>query len=136
MTDMPWSGDAISLVEAFRSGERTPLEELDATLAAIEVSDLNAFSYLDREAARDAARRIDVQLPFGGVPIGVKELDNVAGWPATEASVPLKDEIATQDSTKVARLRTAGAIPIGLTTSSEFGGINLTYTRLNGATKN
>src|SRR3954447_26160983 len=113
MTDAPWSGDAISLVDAFRSGERTPLEELDATLAAIETSDLNAFSFLDPEAARAAAATADVQLPFGGLPIGVKELDNVAGWPATEASIPLKDEIAQQDSTKVSRLRAAGAIPIG-----------------------
>ncbi|MEP6625552.1 MAG: amidase [Acidimicrobiia bacterium] len=136
MTDGPWSGDAISLVEAFRGGERTPLEELDATLAAIARSDLNAFSFLDPEAARAAAANADVQLPFGGLPIGVKELDNVAGWPATEASIPLKDEIADRDSTKVSRLRTAGAIPIGLTTSSEFGGVNLTYTKLNGSTKN
>ncbi len=126
----------MSLVEAFRSGERSPLEELDATLAAIDASELNAFSHLDPEAARTAAANADVSRPFGGVPIGVKELDHVAGWPATEASVPLKDEIAPHDSTKVARLRDAGAIPIGLTTSSEFGGVNLTYTRLNGSTKN
>ena len=132
----PWRGDAVSLVDAFRSGERTPLEELDATLAAIASSDLNAFSFLDPDAARATAAAADVRQPFGGVPIGVKELDNVAGWPATEASIPLKDEIAEHDSTKVARLRAAGAVPIGLTTSSEFGGINLTYTKLNGSTKN
>ena len=82
MTDTPWSGDAISLVDAFRNGERSPLEELDATLAAIESSDLNAFSHLDPEPARKAAANADVSQPFGGVPIGVKELDHVAGWPA------------------------------------------------------
>ncbi len=136
MTDQPWGGDAISLVDAFRSGDRSPLEELDATLAAIEKSDLNAFSHVDPESARKAAANADLTQPFGGLPIGVKELDNVAGWPATEASIPLKDEIAASDSTKVARLRQAGAIPIGLTTASEFGGVNLTYTRLNGSTKN
>jgi len=136
MTDGPWPGDAVSLVEAFRAGERTPLEELDATLAAIAASEINAFSHLDPDQARAAATTADVSLPFGGVPIGVKELDTVAGWPATEASVPLQHEIADHDSTKVVRLRAAGAIPIGLTTSSEFGGVNLTYTRLNGATQN
>lgn len=136
MADAPWDGDAVSLVEAFRAGTRSPMEELDATLAAIEASEINAFSYVDPDQARAAAAVADVSQPFGGVPIGVKELDTVAGWPATEASVPLKDEIAAQDSTKVARLRRAGAIPIGLTTSSEFGGVNLTYTRLNGATQN
>ena len=44
--DEPWTGDACGLVEAFRSGERHPVEELEATLAAIERSDLNAFSFL------------------------------------------------------------------------------------------
>ena len=34
----PWTGDACSLVDAFRAGERSPVEELDATLAAIEAS--------------------------------------------------------------------------------------------------
>jgi aspartyl-tRNA(Asn)/glutamyl-tRNA(Gln) amidotransferase subunit A len=136
MVDTPWSGDAVSLVEAFRNGERSPVEELDATLAAIERSDINAFSFLDPENARKAAANADVTQPFGGVPLGVKELDNVAGWPATEATLTLRDEVADHDSTKVARLRAAGAVPIGLTTASEFGGINLTYTKLNGATKN
>lgn len=136
MTDTPWLGDTCSLVDAFRNGERTPLEELDATLAAIEHSELNAFSFLDPEPARDAARTADVSQPFGGVPIGVKELDFVAGWPSTEASIPLRDEISDHDSTLVTRLRASGAIPFGLTTSSEFGGINLTFTKLNGATRN
>jgi Asp-tRNA(Asn)/Glu-tRNA(Gln) amidotransferase A subunit family amidase len=136
MADAPWSGDSVSLVDAFRRGERSPVEELDATLAAIERSDINAFSFLDPDGARKAAANADVTQPFGGVPIGVKELDDVAGWPATEASLTLRDEVATHDSTKVARLRAAGAVPIGLTTASEFGGINLTCTKLNGATRN
>src|SRR5262249_17480681 len=133
MTDTPWLGDACSLVDAFRSGERTPAEELDATLVAIEASDLNAFSHL--EAARDAATRADVSTSFGGVPVGVKELDSVAGWPYTQASVPLKDQVATHDSELVHRLRDAGAVLVGLTTSSEFGGVNLTRTNLNGVTR-
>ena len=41
MSDTPWSGDVVGLVEAFRAGERSPREELEATLAAIEASDLN-----------------------------------------------------------------------------------------------
>ncbi len=55
MTDTPWLGDACSLVEAFRSGERSPLEELEATLAAIEASDLNAFTFVDGDQAPVAA---------------------------------------------------------------------------------
>jgi aspartyl-tRNA(Asn)/glutamyl-tRNA(Gln) amidotransferase subunit A len=136
VADTPWQADACSLVDAFRSGERSPLEELDATLAAIERSDLNAFSFLDVDAARDAATRADVNAPFGGIPVGVKELDSVAGWPYTQASVPLKDCVASHDSTLVTRLRDTGAVLVGLTTSSEFGGVNLTRTNLNGVTRN
>jgi Asp-tRNA(Asn)/Glu-tRNA(Gln) amidotransferase A subunit family amidase len=136
MTDSPWLGDACSLVEALRSGERTPREELDATLAAIDRSELNAFSYVDVDTARAAAMHADVAAPFGGVPVGVKELDSVSDWPYTQASVPLKDCVATHDSTNVDRLREAGAVLVGLTTSSEFGGVNLTRTNLNGVTRN
>jgi Asp-tRNA(Asn)/Glu-tRNA(Gln) amidotransferase A subunit family amidase len=136
MPDTPWLGDACSLVDAFRRGERSPLEELDACLAAIERSDLNAFSHLDPEGAREAAATADVSLPFGGVPMGVKELDRVAGWPFTEACTVLKDEISVCDSTQVGRLRDAGSVLLGLTTASEFGGVNLTRTHLNGVTRN
>ena len=47
MTDTPWLHDACSLVDAFRRGERSPVEEVEACLAAIERSDLNAFSFID-----------------------------------------------------------------------------------------
>ena len=50
-TDLPWLGDACSLVDAFRSGERSPTEELEATLGAIAASDLGAFVWLDEERA-------------------------------------------------------------------------------------
>ena len=136
MPDTPWLGDACSLVDAFRSGERSPVEELDATLAAIERSQLNAFSHLDPEPARKAAAEADVSRAFGGVPLGVKELDRVAGWPHTEASTVLKDEVSDCDSVLVSRLRRHGAIPFGLTTASEFGGVNFTRTHLNGITWN
>ena len=132
----PWTGDACSLVEAFRRGERSPLEELDATLSAIEASDLNAFSFLDPERARASAERADVSLPFGGLPIGVKELDQVTGWPNTEACVVFADRKASHTSVMVQRLEAAGAVLTGLTTASEFGGVNVTRTVLNGATHN
>ena len=101
---------------------------MEATLAAIDTSDLNAFSFLDRERAVEAAAHADVSAPFGGVPIGVKELEAVEGWPDTHASVPLADQIAPATSTHVERLVGGGAVPIGLTTSSEFGAVNVTRT--------
>lgn len=137
-SDAPWSGDVVSLVEAFRTGERHPREELEATLAAVDADaqGLNAVCHVDADAARAAADSADVSLPFGGVPLAVKELLPVAGWPDTEGSVALADRVATSDSIPVARLRAGGAIPAVQTTSSEFGGVNQTTTKLHGATRN
>jgi aspartyl-tRNA(Asn)/glutamyl-tRNA(Gln) amidotransferase subunit A len=132
----PWLGDACSLVDAFRAGELSPVEVLDACLEAIDASALNAVSHTDPEGARQAAARADVALPFGGVPMGVKELHHVEGWPYTHASVPFRGQVSEFDSTHVRRLRDAGAVLVGLTTASEFGGVNLTRTRLNGITRN
>jgi Asp-tRNA(Asn)/Glu-tRNA(Gln) amidotransferase A subunit family amidase len=132
----PWPGDACSLVDAYRTGTRRPVDEVAAALAGIEASGLNAFSHVDGEAALDAASRADVSLPFGGVPIAIKELEGVARWPATEASLVFRDEVAHHDSTQVARLRTAGAILVGQTTASEFGGVHWTSTKLHGTTRN
>ena len=137
MTDTPWTGDASSLVEAFRSGERSPVEEMEATLAAAEGTSLNCFSHLDAEQALAKAATADTAKPFGGVPLGVKELDHYAGWPATQASLLFADEVAADTSINVARTEErGGAVPFGLTTASEFGGLNVSNTRLNGITGN
>ncbi len=131
-----WQGDVVSLVDAFRSGERSPSEELEACYAASDASDLNAMSFEDRDTARAAAAAADVSLPFGGVPVGVKELDAVEGWPFNSASVPLRDLVADHTSTMVERVAGAGAVLAGQTTASEFGGVNLTRTNLHGTTHN
>src|SRR5437763_7335554 len=137
MTGETWTDDACSLVDAFRRGERSPREELESTFAAIEQRDLNAFSFLDREGAFRAAEHADLSRPFGGVPVGVKELERVAGWPYTEASLVFADRVADHTSTMVERLvGPGGAVPVGLTTSSEFGGLNVSVSKLNGVTHN
>ena len=135
--DLPWQGDACSLVDALRSGERTPLDELESVVRAIGTSDLNAFSHLHLDRAREAAANADVSKPFGGVPIGVKELDQVEGWPDTHACALFADDVAPHTNTNVARARDlGGAVLVGQTTASEFGGVNLTRTVINGTTHN
>lgn len=136
MTDTPWLGDACSLVDAFRSGERSPTEELEAVLGAIAISGLNAFCFVDPDGARAEAASADVSLPFGGVPIGVKELDKVEGWPETHASLAFADEVAAESGTMVRRLEGAGVAKVGLTTASEFGGLNVSITKAHGVTHN
>jgi Asp-tRNA(Asn)/Glu-tRNA(Gln) amidotransferase A subunit family amidase len=132
----PWLGDACGLVQAFRAGELSPLEALDASIAAIGESPLNAFSFTDFDRAREAARRADVSLPFGGVPFGIKELEKVEGWPYTEASMLFRDRVAGHDDTSLSRLRSSGAVLAAQTTAPEFGGINCTSTELHGTTRN
>jgi aspartyl-tRNA(Asn)/glutamyl-tRNA(Gln) amidotransferase subunit A len=136
MTDTPWLGDACSLVDAFRSGERKPADELEAVLGAIDASGLNALTFVDAEAARQAAAAPDVSLPFGGVPIGVKELEPVEGWPATEASLVFADRVSGHSTTMVRRLESAGVVKVAQTVASEFGGLNVSVSRLHGVTHN
>ncbi|NDA84379.1 MAG: hypothetical protein EBX94_01110, partial [Burkholderiaceae bacterium] len=72
---------------------------------------MNAFCFLDRDAAERDAKNADISLPFGGVPFGVKELDSVAGWPDTEACMVFKDRRATTTDTQVNRIcRVGGAV--------------------------
>jgi Asp-tRNA(Asn)/Glu-tRNA(Gln) amidotransferase A subunit family amidase len=137
MTDTPWQGDACSLVQAFRSGEHSPADELELVLGAIERSSLNVVPFVDAEGARRAAAAADVRKPFGGVPVGVKELTNVAGWPATEASLVFQHRRASSTATMVERLAgDGGAVLTGLTSASEFGGLNVSTTRLHGTAHN
>ena len=93
-------------------------------------------SHLDPEAALAVAKDADVELPFGGVPMAVKLGTGVAGWPASEASIPLADLEHGHDSTMVSRLRSGGSVLFGQSTMSEFAGLNQTRTKLHGATRN
>jgi Asp-tRNA(Asn)/Glu-tRNA(Gln) amidotransferase A subunit family amidase len=136
MTDTPWQGDACSLVDAFRSGERSPTEEVELVLAAIERSELDALCHVDPAGARAAAAGADVALPLGGVPIGVKELEPVEGWPQAEGSLVFADRVADHTTTMVRRLEGAGVVKVGQTTASEFGGLNVSVTKLHGVTHN
>jgi Asp-tRNA(Asn)/Glu-tRNA(Gln) amidotransferase A subunit family amidase len=135
MTDA-WLGDACSLVDALRAGDLTPSEALDASLAAIEASSLNAFCFVAGDDARERAASADTSLPFGGVPVGIKQLDPVEGWPYTDASLVFRDRVATYTATWFERLLAAGAIPVGQTTAPEFGGLNVSVSKLNGVTRN
>ena len=109
---------------------------MQASLAAVRASGLNAVSFVDEEGALERASHADVSLPFGGVPLGVKELERRTDWPDTDASLVFKDRVATTTDTMLVRAAGAGAVLVGQTTSSEFGGVNLTRTMLHGATHN
>lgn len=142
MTDDP---TALEIAEAVRSGERSAREVLDTCLARIEAGNeaLNAFVHLDAGLARAAAARVDEQVaagrdpgPFAGVPFGVKDLEDCAGMPTSHGSLVYKGRPpVAADSVHVARLRAAGAVPVGKTAAPEFGTLNFTKTKAWGTTR-
>ena len=105
---------------------------------------LNAFVAIDETAARAQAAAIDERLDAGeevgalaGIPIGVKDLADAAGFVTTRGAMHLRDTPpVTADSTEVARLRAAGAVIVGKTNTPEFGCMGDTYNPVFGATWN
>ena len=105
---------------------------------------LNAFVALDAEDARSQAAAIDERLdagdevgPLAGIPIGVKDLADAAGFVTTRGAMHLRDTPPVEaDSTEVARMRAAGAVVLGKTNTPEFGCMGDTYNPLFGATWN
>ena len=125
--------------------ELSPVELMEATLARIEVVNplLNVFVALrPREALVADARAAEARLargegrPLEGIPLGVKDLEDVGGMVTTRGSVPFKDNVAPCDSVQVERLRAAGAIVVGKTNAPEFGYTAITKNLLFGATRN
>jgi len=140
-----WERSATEIADGVREQKLSARTVLDVHLERIERLDpaLNSVCFLDIDAARAQADHIDARVaagedpgPLAGVPIGVKELVLVAGWPDTEASMVYRDRIAETDDSEVARLRAAGAVVTGLTTAAEFGTVSFTNTPLHGITRN
>jgi len=136
---------AATLAARFRRRELSPLEVVEAVLARIEASQpsLNAFLAVCADDARRDARAAEARLadddappPLLGVPFSVKDLVNTAGVVTSFGSRLLADNMPTQDSLCVARLKQAGAILVGKTTTPEFGHKPLTEAPLFGRTAN
>lgn len=136
---------AHAIAVAVRHRELSPLEVVDASLARIARHDraIGAFCALRADEARAEARALGERIahgedpgPLAGVPFGVKDEQDVAGLPTTYGSVPFRNHVADRDSTLVARLRRAGAIPVGKTNMPEFGSTAYTKNRLFGVTRN
>lgn len=138
-----WLDDGSSLADAIRRGDVSAADALEASLEAIGASKLNTIVTLDGEGARKGAAAVDEKVKRGedpgllaGVPILVKDMEDAAGLPTTHGSIIFKDHVATEDCTNVARLRAAGAVIVGKASTSEFGFVAYTSTKLHGVTRN
>ncbi|MFF2021335.1 amidase [Streptomyces sp. NPDC058171] len=122
MQDALWKRTATAQAEAVRGGEVSAVELIDSHLDRIaEVNpQVNAVTQLLAERAREAAARTDRRRaagetlgPLAGVPFTVKETTAIAGVPTTFGTPRFRDLAASADALPVARLRAAGAVPIG-----------------------
>lgn len=136
---------AVEISKMIKSGKLSASEIIEKTFERIEKINplINAFISLRYEGALKDSRFIDEQIsrgqdpgPLCGVPVGVKDLEDVRGMVTSYGSVPFKNNVAKHDSIQVERLRDAGAIIIGKTNTPEFGYTGFTKNRLFGVTKN
>lgn len=132
---------ALSIAVRERSAAEVTQEALDRIASR---HDLNSFVSVDETAALQQANEIDQLLsrgvdvgPLAGIPFGVKDLDHVVGFRTARGSRWFAGSpIASRDDIHVARLRAAGAIPIGKTTTPEFGSAAFTSSDIQGVTRN
>lgn len=136
---------ATDAAAAIRARRISPVELVDAVLDAAERTQatLNAFVTIcagsaraDARAAEQAVTRGDPLGPLHGVPFSVKDLTWTRGVRTTMGSALFADFVPDEDAVPVARLRAAGAILIGKTTTPEFGHKPFTDAPLTGITRN
>jgi amidase len=138
------TGSALELAAALRAGELSAVELLEACLAAVDARnpELNAIVWRDDEAARAAARAADYRIaadehaPFLGVPIPIKDLTAVAGWPLTYGSLSAPDGPSEESELVVESLLDAGFVLCGRTNTPEFGTITVAENDRFGASRN
>jgi len=136
---------AQELAELFRAGQLSPVEVATALFARLDALEprLNAFCVVDRDGALAAARAAEQRWrqgqplsPLDGVPATIKDLMLMRGFPTRRGSHLTVDAPDTEDTPCVARLKEAGAVILGKTTTPEFGWIAVGDSPLTGITRN
>lgn len=132
MTDLDLRNHTLrDLGAAVRSGTLRATELTEAALARVDElnPELNAWASIDPAGALAQAHEIDRRVaagdevgPLAGVPLGVKDLEPAMGFVTGYGSaLHADDPVATEDSILVARLRAAGCVVVGKTTTPEHG---------------
>jgi amidase len=140
------SSSALELAAALRRRELSAVELLDACLAAVDERNpqLNAVIWRNDEEARAAAaeadRRLaageDSQAPFLGVPLPIKDLTPVAGWPVSYGSHGGPQGVGDESEMVVEALARAGFVLCGRTNTPEFGVITVAENSRYGISRN
>lgn len=136
---------AVKAAALIRARKLSPVEYVEAVLKAIERANpaLNCFRVVMADEARRDARAAEKAAtdgrplgPLHGVPVSIKDLVDVKGVHTRHGSAIFEDNVAPADDILVKRLRAAGAIIIGKSTTPEFGVKGLTDGPSFGITRN
>jgi aspartyl-tRNA(Asn)/glutamyl-tRNA(Gln) amidotransferase subunit A len=136
---------ATDLAAAVRTKQVSPVEVVNTILARIEQLNpqLNAFCLVTADAARQAAQaaeqavmRGDALGPLHGVPVSIKDLVITKGVRTMRGSKLYERDVPGEDAPVVERLKAAGAIILGKTTTPEFGFKGVTDSPVTGITRN
>jgi aspartyl-tRNA(Asn)/glutamyl-tRNA(Gln) amidotransferase subunit A len=128
-TDIAFAS-ALELASLYHAKALSPVEVAQALLARLDALQprLNAFSLIDRDGALEAARAAEARhmkgqtlSPLDGVPATIKDLVLMRGFPTRRGSRMTDAAEDSEDGPAVARLREAGAVILGKTTTPEFG---------------
>jgi amidase len=124
--------DALTLAAQVRAGDVSWQELADEYLARANDDPYNAYVHVVEtpEPPRDEGG------PFYGVPIAIKDLNDVAGMPTTYSCKAYAQNVARADAAVVRNLKDAGFVILGKTNTPEFGTIAHTESELNGNTLN
>jgi aspartyl-tRNA(Asn)/glutamyl-tRNA(Gln) amidotransferase subunit A len=142
---MLWSLSAAELTTGFVRGDFSPVDVAASLLARMKALDgpINSIVFTDEAAtlaqAEQSAARYAAGAPLSpldGVPVTIKDLSAVAGWPLWRGSLTRDDTPAPADTPAVARLREAGLVFLAKTATPEGGCKIVTSSRRHGATGN
>ena len=140
MSEPLWQMNAREVVGLLRGGQVSPLELIDVLAARIEQTNgvVNSIATTSFDLARDAARQMqDKGAPRGllhGLPVVIKDLDEVQGVRTTYGSPIFKDYVPEFSSAAVAALQREGGIVIAKTNTPEFGAGANTFNEVFGTT--
>ncbi|HUQ24334.1 MAG TPA: amidase [Burkholderiales bacterium] len=136
---------AVEIARRVRSGEVSAVQIVDDCLARIDrlQPKLNAFATVCADEAREQAADIDRARaagkklgPLAGVPVSVKDILNTKGVRTAWGSRLMEKNVPAEDAAAVKRLKDAGAVIIGKTTTPEFAYKLLTDSAISGITRN
>ncbi len=130
---------AVEVVALLRGDEISPLDALDALEARIAEVDgeINALPTLCFERARAAvAKQALRNTPLGGLPVAIKDLEDVAGVRTTKGSRVFEDHVPETSDLLVTRVEAQGGVVYAKSNTPEFGSGANTFNEVFGATRN